>query len=184
MEEIDLLFLEFEEKMQKAIENLQSNFSKISIGRANPKILEHLKIEYYESKVPISQLANISVPEPQQLLIIPFDKSIIKNMVITIKNDTSLNLNPQDEGDKIRLNIPPLTKERRLQLSKQVKDFLENCKITIRQIRQHLNKEIKGLELSQDDEKNILNQSQELTDKFIKKSEDIFETKRDFLLEM
>ena len=182
MEELELLFLDSTEKMDMSLENLRNNFSKISVGRANPKILDSLKIEYYESMTPVNQVANISIPEPNQLLITPFDKSTVKSILLAIKKDTTLDINPQDEGDKIRINIPPLTMERRTQLVKQSKDFLENCKIYIRQMRQHLNKEIKDIKLSEDEEKKYLKKSQDLTDKFIHKADDIFEIKKKDLL--
>ncbi|MCR8613390.1 MAG: ribosome recycling factor [Mycoplasma sp.] len=180
--DLDFILDLAKEEMNSKIDKLKSNLSKISAGSANPKLLESVKVNYYEEYTPISQLASISAPEARQLLIVPFDRSILKDIVHSIRENKILGLNPQDEGDKIRIIIPPLTREKRLQFVKMAKEFTETSKIAIRQIRQHSNKEIKALKLPEDSEKDAINSSQDLTNESIKKIDEIFKIKESELL--
>ncbi|CAM9102969.1 ribosome recycling factor [Mycoplasma marinum] len=167
--ELDLYLMEAEEGMQKAIDNYKINMSKISTGRANPMILNSIKIEYYGTLTPINQLSSISVPEPRQLLIKPFEQNINKDIVSVI-NSSSLGVNAIDEGHQARINFPELTTDRRRQYVKQLSEYTEQSKISVRSARQEANKMIKkDEELSEDDIRHYLEEIQKLTNSYISK---------------
>ena len=168
MKEIELIILELEEKMEKAIKNYNINLVKISTGRANPQILNSIKIDYYGDLTPISQITNISVPEPRQLLIKPYERNLIKSIVGVI-NSASLGFYAVDEGDKARITLPEITFERRKELVKSFSNYTEQAKISIRSARQEANKEIKLLEFSEDEEKKQHDEIQKLTNKYVDK---------------
>jgi ribosome recycling factor len=176
--ELELYKLEASEKMEHGIERLEINLSRISTGRANPQILNSVKVNYFKTLTPINQLASISVPEPRQLLIKPFDMSVNKFIAQAI-NSASLGVNAVDEGDKTRISIPDLTKERRIQLIKQAKESLEQSKILIRQGRKYANKLIKDdSDLSEDDLEYYESEIQALTNKYSEKLETMFNIKK------
>ncbi|WP_029513291.1 ribosome recycling factor [Mycoplasmopsis primatum] len=165
--DLDLYILQLEEESEKAINHLTFELSKISTGRANPQIIKGVKVNYYDSLTPLEELASISVPEPQQLLIKPFDISSVKDVIKGITN-ASLGINPVDEGSQIRITFPPLTTERRKELTKNLSKHSENAKVGIRNARQNINKAIKSNEeLSEDDQKHFLNEVQKVVDKKI-----------------
>lgn len=162
----EMLMLEIEEKMEKAIESLKRDFSTIKTGRANAAILDFISIDYYGVKTPVRQVASISIPEANQIVIKPYDRSSLKLIEKAIL-ESDLGLTPQNDGTIIRLIIPKLTEERRREMTKNVGKYEENCKVAIRNIRRDGNDSIKKLGLSEDDEKGYLEDVQRLTDKYV-----------------
>lgn len=176
LEQANLVLLEIEETMTKTIENLERELSSIRTGRANPAILDRISIEYYGVETPLKQIAGISVVEGTQLLITPYDKSTIKVIEQAI-HASDLGITPQSDSSGVRLVLPALTGERRKELTKDVDKKGEESKIAIRNIRRDGNDEVKKIELSEDLEKNQLDEVQKLTDKFIKKIDEVAATK-------
>ena len=179
--ELDLYILKAEEQMQKEIDNFQRNIAKISTGRANPQVLDDIKIMYFDNLTPINQLASITVPEARQLLIKPYDPKLNKE-IIGVINSANLGFNAQDEGDKTRIIFPQMTLERRKELVKSLSQYTEQAKVQIRMIRQELNKEIKKEELSKDEEKNHHDEIQKITDTFVEKVNALVKEKEKDLL--
>ncbi|ADN69277.1 ribosome recycling factor [Mycoplasmopsis fermentans] len=165
--ELDLYLLDFLDEAEKAINHYAFELSKISTGRANPQLIKGVRINYYDTLTPLEELASITVPEPQQLLIKPFDVSCNHEIAKTILN-ANLGLNPVDEGNQVRITFPPLTTERRKDMVKSLAKFTENAKVAIRNARQNVNKSIKAdEELSEDQEKKYLDEIQKEVDKKI-----------------
>ena len=162
----EMLMLEIEEKMEKAIESLKRDFSTIKTGRANAAILDFISIDYYGVKTPVRQVAGISIPEANQLVIKPYDRSSLKLIEAAILA-SDLGLTPQNDGSIIRLVIPKLTEERRREMTKNVGKYEENAKVAIRNIRRDGNDSVKKLGLSEDEEKGCLEDVQKLTDKYV-----------------
>ena len=129
----DMIMLELTEKMDKALESLEKKFATVRAGRANPSSLDGIMVEYYGSMTPLKQLATISVPEARQLLIKPFDRSCLHAIEKGIF-EANIGLTPNNDGESIRIVIPPLTEERRIELTKQVKAISEEGKVAIRNI--------------------------------------------------
>ncbi len=154
-----------EEKMNKALIVLEERFGNIRVGRANPGLLEGLKVSYYGSDVPLNQLANISVLEARTLSIKPFDKSVLGNIEKAIF-EADLGLTPNNNGETIMINFPMLTEERRKEYVKQVKSIAEESKISLRNARQEGNNEIKKLGISEDLEKSALEEIQTLINEY------------------
>lgn len=168
MQEIaDMQMIETEEKMDKVIDNYNKELQTIRTGRANPQLLDQIVIEYYGVMTPIRQVGQVSVPEPSQLYIKPYDKSVLKQIENAIAT-SNLGLPPQNDGNGIRLVIPKMTEERRKELVKQVNKLEENAKVAIRNVRRDANEQIKKIGLTEDDEKGYLKDVQTLTDKKIK----------------
>ena len=165
--DIDTILLEVEEKMEKAIENLQTRFTTIRAGRANPAILDSVKVDYYGAPTPLNQLATISVPEARKLQIKAFDKTCLSDIEKAIY-EADLGLTPNNTGELIFITIPELTEDRRRELVKQAKAMGEEAKIALRNIRQDANNSIKRLELNEDEEKYGENEVQELINKYNK----------------
>lgn len=178
MEEFDFEFaqLEAEEQMDLALAKYELNLNKISVGRANPKLLESIKINYFGTLTPLNQLCNISVPEPRQLLIKPYDASINSSIVSAI-NTSNLQVNAVDEGNKTRITLPELTGERRKQLVKSLGQYTENARVKIRSIRQELNRALKNAKLPEDTTKKKLEDVQKMTDQYIQKINEITKSK-------
>lgn len=166
MEQIDLLLLEIEEKMEKSVEALVKDFNSIRTGRANPNLLDRIMVKYYGVDTPLKQLASIQIPEANQIYIKPFDPSVLKDVEAAI-NTSDIDLPPQNDGSGIRLIIPSLTEERRRQFIKEVEKLAEQGKVAIRNIRRDGNDQIKKLSLPEDNEKIYLDDVQELTNKFV-----------------
>jgi ribosome recycling factor len=181
----DMILLETEEKMEHTIEALHKEFAKVRTGRANPKILDTVLVEYYGALTPITQVGNISVPEPSQLLVKPYDRSVVADVEKAI-NAANLGFNPQNEGIQIRINIPPLTKEKRQELSKQVRKTGEEFKVHIRNIRRDANDALKKLEkdseISEDDLKGYQEDVQELTNTFTTKVDEVVKSKEEDIM--
>jgi ribosome recycling factor len=168
-EEVELILDVAEEQMNESLSKLDSMLSKIRAGKASPQMLSAVKLDYYGSVTPLSQTANINTPDSQTISIQPFDKSIIGDIEKAIV-EANLGLNPMNNGELIMINVPALTEERRRVLVKQVKSESENCKVSVRNVRQKTNDEIKKLfkdGLSEDMARDAESSVQILTDKFI-----------------
>lgn len=149
----------YEVKMDGAIEHFNDDLKKVRTGRAHPDMLSGVLIEAYGAKMPLNQVANVTAPEAQQLLVTPFDPGNIAAITGAIRDDPSLGLNPSDDGRVVRVPIPALTEERRRELVKQLGDKVESCRIALRQVRQDALKDAKrrkdAKELSEDDVKAV-----------------------------
>ena len=156
-----------EQKMQKAIENLESRLVTIRAGRANPAMLSKVMVSYYGTPTPIQSVANITVPDAKQLMIKPFDRSSLKDIEKAI-NEANLGIAPVNNGEVIILPMPELTEDRRREYVKQAKALCEDAKVALRNIRQDANNEIKKMELHEDEEKLELEDVQELIQKYNK----------------
>lgn len=170
------IFKDAKERMEKTINNLNGQFSKVRTGRANPSILDRVEVEYYGMPTPLIQLATVSIPEARQLLIKPFDKNVLGNIEQAIYK-ADLGITPNNDGEVIRLNFPALTEERRKELVKEVKKIAESEKVAIRNIRRDANDHLKKLGLTEDDEKGWLEDVQEATNDFIKKIDELEKAK-------
>ena len=170
-----------EEKMLKAIDTLESRFVNVRAGRANPSSLDGVMVEYYGQMTPLKQLGTISVPEGNQLLIKPFDKSCLKNMEKAIIA-ANLGYNPSNDGETIRIVVPALTEERRKELVKQVKALAEEAKVAIRNIRRDANEKIEKEELAEDEEKSLKNDIQDLVNEYNKDIERLLKEKEEELM--
>ncbi len=177
----DDLIKEIKEKMEKCLENLDKKMATVRAGRANPSSLDNVSCEYYGTMTPIKQLAIISIPEGNQLLIKPFDKSALGSIEKAILA-SNLGYNPTNDGETLRIIVPQLTEERRKELIKQVKVLAEDAKVAIRNIRHEGIDEVKKLELAMDDAKNIENRIQDLVNTYNKKVEEYLKQKEQELL--
>ncbi len=173
-------------RMQGAVKVLEEELKGIRTGRANPALVERLEVEYYGVPTPLMQIASISVPEPRQLLIKPFDPSSLKAIEKAIRN-SDLGLNPNNDGHSIRLILPPLTEERRKELVKLVHRRVEEARVAIRNVRRDAIKDLREMEhekmISEDDRKRAEEEVQELTDEFIEEANRIGERKEREILE-
>ncbi len=171
---------EFTRKMEKSLNVLKDEFGGIRAGRANPRLLDKISVDYYGTPTQISQLANIQVPEARQIIIQPWDTKILNDVIRAIQM-SDLGINPNNDGKVIRLMFPPLTEERRVDLTKDVKKLSENCKIAIRQIRREavetFKKKEKAKEITEDDLKNSEKDIQKFTDEYIEKVDKTLEAK-------
>lgn len=160
----------YEEKMQKTIDNLQENFQSIRAGRANPHVLDKIRVNYYGTPTPIQQVGNISMPEARMIVIQPWEKSLIKEIEKAI-NMSDIGINPTNDGNCVRLVFPELNEERRKDLAKQIKKYGEEAKVAIRNIRRDANDNSKKLEkageMTEDDVKNADKEIQKYTDNAI-----------------
>jgi ribosome recycling factor len=149
----------YEAKMKTAIVHFEDELKKIRTGRAHPDMLDGIIVEAYGTRMPLNQVGNITVPEPQLLQVTPFDPTNVKATVEAIRNDTGLGFNPSDDGRVVRVPVPALTEERRRQIVKQLGDKVEDCRIALRNIRQDILKDAKSRkeakEISEDDLKRI-----------------------------
>ncbi len=164
---MDTIIDNTEEKMQSAIKNLEQRFTNVRAGRANPNMLDGVLVEYYGVPTPIKSLANISVPEARQLVIKPFDRTILGAIEKAIF-EANLGVTPNNNGECIFIVIPALTEDRRRDFVKQVKEMTEEAKIALRNIRQDANNAIKNLKLPEDEEKIGNEDVQELINKYNK----------------
>lgn len=161
--------------MDRAIQHLNAEFSKIRAGKASPAMLDGLAVDYYGAMTPLSQAANINTPDARTLVIQPWDKKLISGIEKAIM-ESNLGLNPQNDGEVIRLNVPPLTEERRKQLVKTAKTEAENSKIAVRNIRKESNEKIKKLQkdgLAEDLAKDAENSIQQITDQYITRVDEV-----------
>ncbi len=165
----DEILLDAEERMEKAVTVLQKALQGLRTGRATPGLVDSIRVEYYGSPTPLKQLANISVPEPQQIVIRPFDASILSAVAKAIQS-SDIGLSPNSDGRLIRLNVPPLSTERRRQLASRLKELAEETRVAIRNIRRDANKHADGSQkdkvLSEDQRDDTKQSVQNLTKKF------------------
>ena len=177
----EMIILELNEKMDKAIATLEKRFTTVRAGRANPSSLDGIMVEYYGSMTPLKQLATISVPEARQLLIKPFDRGCLKDIEKAILA-SNLGYNPGNDGETIRIIIPELTEERRRELVKQVKALAEEAKVAIRNIRREGLEDVSKLEVSEDEEKGLEKDIQDIVNEYNKKVEAKLKEKEEELL--
>ena len=160
----------YEDKMNKSLEALQNEYGSIRAGRANPHVLDKLKVDYYGTPTPLQQVGNISVPEARIIQIQPWEKKLIREIEKAIMT-SDLGINPTNDGTSIRLIFPELTEERRKALAKDVKKKGDEAKVAIRNIRRDANEAFKKMnknnELTEDDQKDLESQAQKMTDKYI-----------------
>lgn len=180
---MDTIKASAETKMRKSITALKNEFNSIRTGRASASIFDKIKVEYYGTPTPLNQLATISIPEARLIVIQPFDKNSLNDIEKSIFA-SDLGLTPGNDGKVIRINIPPLTEERRKDLGKQAKGIGENCKVAIRNIRRDSNDLIKKGNLSEDEVKSAQVVIQELTDKYIKEVDTVFKEKEKEIMEV
>lgn len=176
-----------EAKMQKAVEVLTSELATLRAGRANPAVLEKVKVNYYGVPTPVNQVANVTVPEARLIVIQPWDSSLLKDIEKAIQT-SDIGINPNNDGKVIRLVFPVLTEERRRELVKVVKKYGEEAKTAIRNVRREAMDEYRAMqknsEITEDDLKVTEKDIQELTDKFISKIEDILKQKENEIMEV
>ena len=181
------IFATAESKMNKSLNNLSQEFAAIRAGRANPAVLDRLSVDYYGSPTPINQVAAVSVPEPRCLLITPWDKStlgLIEKAILT----SDIGINPQNDGSGLRLIFPPMTEERRRDLTKDISKMAEDCKVAVRSIRRDAMDKLKDMkkksEITEDDLKNAEKKMQDLTDRFTKEADKMAESKQKEIMEI
>ena len=178
---------ETEEKMKKAVKALEDEFKTIRTGRASTVLFENIRVEYYDQKVPLNQVATISVPEARLVVIQPWDRSVLSGIEKAIQK-SELSVNPNNDGKVIRINIPPLTEERRKELAKVARNIAEKSRIAVRKIRRDGNDELKNLqkasEISEDQSKRGQEDVQKLTDKYIEEVNAIVEAKEKEIMEI
>jgi len=183
---VDDILLECEEHMEKATEHLRNELRGIRTGRASPALVEHVKVDYYGSQTDLRSIAVISIPEATQILIKPFNPQDIRAIEKAI-SESKLGLTPHSDGKQLRLNLPPLSQERRLQLVGQTKTFGEAAKVAIRNARRDANKlldaEQKGKIITEDEDARGREQVQELTKQYEAKVDELLEHKRKEILE-
>ena len=165
-------FKDFTRKMERTLEHLNEDFDAVRAGRANPKVLDRLTVEYYGSETPLNGVATISTPDARTLVITPWDTKLLKDICKSIQT-SDLGINPQNDGRVVRLVFPQLTEERRKDLTKQVKKYAEDAKVAMRNIRRdgmdYVKKLKKNSEITEDDQKKAEKDLQDLLDKYIKK---------------
>lgn len=176
---MDERLVQFDEKMQKTMNNLSEEFESIRAGRANPHVLDKLRVDYYGTPTPIQQVANVNVPEPRMIQIQPWEASMVKEIEKVIMT-SDLGINPTNDGKTIRLLFPELTEERRKDLAKDVKKKGESAKVAIRNIRRDANDSFKKLakeDVSEDEIKALEENAQKMTDKYIAAVDEAVEVK-------
>lgn len=176
---MDARLQQYDDKMKKTMEFLEADYAAIRAGRANPHVLDKLRVDYYGTPTPIQQVGNVTVPEARIIQIAPWEKSLIKEIEKAIMT-SDIGINPSNDGSVIRLVFPELTEERRKDLVKDVKKKAEDGKVAVRNIRRDGNDSFKKLaktEISEDEIKQLEDQLQKLTDKYIKEIDALMETK-------
>jgi ribosome recycling factor len=173
-------------EMEKSLDSLKRDFSKVRTGRASISLLDGIKVDYYGTLTPLNQLATLSVPEPRLITIQPWDATVIKEIEKAIQK-SDLGLTPVNDGKIIRVSIPPLTEQRRVELVKVIKKMAENCKVSIRNHRRDINEDLKrkkkDKEVSEDEFFKGQKEVQDITDDYIKKCDELTQTKEKEILE-
>jgi ribosome recycling factor len=181
------VFQKFQEEMEKTIGALNKSFSRVRTGRASIALLDGIKVDYYGTATPINQVANVSVPESRQILIVPWDASIINAIEKAIQK-SDLGVTPSNDGKTVRLAIPQLTEERRKEIAKTVKKMAEEGKIKLRNARRDANEELKTLKknnkISEDEMFSAQEEVQKLTDLYIEKTDKILAAKEKEIMEI
>ena len=175
------------QRMDKSIDSLNEDFKKIRSGRANASLVEDLMVDYYGNRLPLKQLAGISVPEPRLIVVQPWDKGALSEIEKAF-HKSDLMLNPNNDGKVIRISIPPLTEERRKELVKIAKGKAEDARVAIRNIRRDANEEVRTAEknkhISEDLTKKVMDEIQKITDEYIEKINKLFEAKETEIMEV
>mgnify|MGYP004609335151 FL=1 len=170
----------FEEKMQKTLDTLTADLATMRVGKANPEVLSKITFEYYGAPTPLMTMASVAVSDARTLVITPFDKSTLKEMDRAIQT-SDLGIHPQNDGSVLRLTFPPMTEDRRREMTKQVAQKGENAKVAIRNIRREANDAVKEQkkngEMTEDEAKSSDKEIQDLTDRYIKKIETVVDAK-------
>ncbi|CCQ90094.1 Ribosome recycling factor [Nitrospina gracilis 3/211] len=183
---MDNLLKDSERKMKATIDHLHQEFGKVRTGRASVALVEDIKVEFYGNPTPLNQTATLSTPDSRTISIAPWDPTMLPVIEKAI-SASDLGLNPSNDGKVIRLNIPPLTTERRQQMTKIVRKYAEEAKIAIRNIRRDFNDKIKAMEkdssISKDEEKRGHDQIQKMTDKYVEEVDKIAESKEKDVME-
>lgn len=183
----DVALKEARKNMDKAMEALQRNFGRVRTGRASLSLLDGVRVEYYGTPTPLSQVASLSIPEPRLIAIQPWDKSLIPSIEKAILQ-SEMDLNPSNDGNMIRIPIPKLTEERRRELVKVVKGMTEDARVAVRNVRRDANSQLdqlqKDKEISEDDLRRLKDEVQKLTDQYVKKADALLEKKEAEILEV
>ena len=176
-----------EERMKKTIASLKDDFGAVRTGRASASLFDKLRVDYYGEKTPLSQVANISIPEARLIVIQPWDRAMIGEIEKSIRG-SELSLNPSNDGKVIRISIPPLTEERRKELAKHAKAMAEEKRVAVRNIRrdgnEELKKQLKDASLTEDEESRASEELQKLTDAYIKDINRLLEEKEKEIMEV
>lgn len=175
-----------EERMKKAIEALKRELSSLRAGRATPSLLDKIHVDYYGTPTPLNQVGTISTPDPRTLVIQPWDKSVLDAVEKAIQK-SDLGLTPNNDGNIIRINIPPLTEERRTELVKMTRKYGEDAKVAVRNVRRDANDEIRKLEkgeLSEDESRRLQDEIQKLTDRYVKEVDQVLAAKEKEIMEV
>ena len=176
MEEIEFIIETAQEEMGQAITHLKNEFTNIRAGKASPNMLRSVMVDYYGSSTPLSQISNINTPDAQTITVQPWEKNMLGEIEKAITN-ANLGFNPMNNGENIIINVPALTEERRIELAKRAKAEAENAKVVVRNHRKEANSEIRKLDASDDMKKISEDSIQELTNKFSKEIDSLFQTK-------
>ncbi len=179
------MFEDLKERMNKTISALKNELATIRTGRANANLLDHVRVPYYGSDVPVSQVGSISVPEPRILMITPWEKAVLKDLEKALLA-SDLGLTPSNDGEVIRLILPELTEDRRKEFVKQAKAMAEKSKVSLRNLRRDANeavkKQVKEEGLPEDESKRLQDEIQKITDSFVKEVDTIIEKKEQDIL--
>lgn len=175
-EEIEFIIDAAKEQMQAAIDHLVKELRSIRAGKASPSMLANIMVEYYGSQTPLSQVANVNTPDARTISVQPWEKQMLQEIEKAIML-ANIGFNPMNNGESIIINVPPLTEERRRDLSKQAKAEAEHAKVGIRNARKDANNDVKKLDVSDDLKSNTETDIQELTDSFVKKIDEMYATK-------
>jgi len=181
------IYEDAQDRMQKALDSLGNDYKRLRTGRASISLVDGIRLEYYGTSTPLNQLATLTIPEPRTIMIQPWDTTIIGEVEKAILK-SELGLTPMNDGKVIRINVPPLTAERRRDLVKVIKKMAEETKIAVRNIRRDVNEMIKELkkekEISEDDQFRAQEETQKITDEFIKKTDALYGIKEKEILEI
>lgn len=185
-EEAQMCIDEAKENMEKTISHLKKELQKLRTGKANPKMLSGITVDYYGAQTPLEQMSNINTPDARQIVIQPWDKSTMQSIIKEIQA-ANLGFNPQDDGEVIRIIVPELTEERRKDLVKRCKQEGEDAKVSVRGARKEAKNTAKDLQkegMSEDEEKMLEDEIQKATDKYVKKVDEIVEEKEKAIMEI
>ncbi len=185
--DLDEILLDAEDRMDKAVGVYADSLKRLRAGTANPAIVETIRVDYYGSPTPLNQLANIGVPDPQLIVIKPYDPSVLEPMVKAIQA-SDIGINPQSDGRVIRLNIPGLSEKRRVELAAHVKNMAEDARVAIRNVRRDANKELEKLKkdskISEDECEGACEEVQEITDRHSQQIEKLRAEKHEDLMKV
>ncbi|GIL64769.1 hypothetical protein Vafri_18647 [Volvox africanus] len=172
-----------DERMRKCLNVVAEGFNTIRTGRANPAILDKIMVDYFGAPTPLKQMGAVTVPDAQTLMIAPFDRSTLRDIERAIQ-ESDIGINPNNDGERIRLVMPPMTQERRKELAKQVSKMTEDGKVAVRNVRKDAMKKAEKVELPKDDKKALEDDIQKLTDSYVKKLDDMSKTKTDEVMKL